>query len=262
MRGRLAAEPPIRAEIPALFAAPAVARARRLAAEEIASMGFLKRLATVILAAFATAAPGQSISPEKLRLYLEREASASPGRVEVSVGALDPRIDLSACARLEPFVPPGTRLWGRAWMGLRCTEGPSFTAYLPVQVQVHGPALVAARALASGASLGPADVRLEEVLLTREPPGALADLGAVADKVLTRPIAAGQMLRAEYFRAPPALSPGDAVRLVYAGAGFTVSMDGRAMGGAAEGQTVRVQTAAGKTLSGTARSGKIVQLGR
>jgi flagella basal body P-ring formation protein FlgA len=224
-------------------------------------MGFRQGFIAAILWASAGAAPAQSVDPAKLRQYLERETAGLPGRVEVSIGALDQRIDLSACGGIEPFVPANARLWGRAWAGLRCVEGPSRTAYVPVHVKVHGPALVAARALPAGAAIGPADVRLKEVELSREPPGALAGLEAVEDKVLVRPLAAGQALRAEYFRARPALSPGDAVKLVYAGPGFSVQAEGRAIGAAAEGQLVRVQTVDGKTLSGTARAGRIVQVG-
>jgi flagella basal body P-ring formation protein FlgA len=214
----------------------------------------------VSLAAVSSSS-AQSPTPESLKLYVENAAGGIGGRAEVTVGALDPRIDLSACTRLEPFVPPGARLWGRAWIGVRCTEGPALTAYFPVHVKLFGSALLAGRAFAAGTSLAPADVRLEEVELTREPPGALADPSFVGGKVLARPIAAGQVLRAEHFRAPPAVAAGDSVKLVYAGTGFTVSTEGRAIGAAAAGQPVRVQTGTGKTLSGIAREGRIVQVG-
>lgn len=201
-------------------------------------------------------------TPESaLKLYLEREATGLPGRVEVSIGALDARIDLSACRRIEPFLPSGARLWGRAFVGLRCTDGPALSAYFPVQVKVFAPALVANRPLSAGAVPGAGDTRVEEVELTREAPGTLSDPAAIADKLLARPVAAGQMLRPEYFRARPVVAAGDHVKLVVAGAGFTVATEGRALAAAAEGQSVRIQTAAGKSLTGTARAGRIVQVG-
>lgn len=214
------------------------------------------------LACQAAAQMPQRATPEAaLKLYLEREVTGLPGRVEVSIGALDPRVDLSACRRIEPFLPGSARLWGRAVVGVRCTEGPALSAYFPVQVKVFAPALVAMRPLPAGAALGAGDARIEEVELTREPPGTLSDPAAIADKLLARPVAAGQMLRPEHFRARPVVAAGDQVKLVYAGAGFTVSTEGRALAPAAEGQSVRIQTAAGRTLTGTARSGRIVQVG-
>jgi flagella basal body P-ring formation protein FlgA len=214
------------------------------------------------LAACAAAAAAQPPDADAVRRFVERETAGQPGRVEVSVGAPARRADFSACRRIEPFLPRGARLWGRVLVGARCVEGPSLSTYFPVQVRVYGPALVAARALAAGTAVAQADARAQEIELTREPPGALADLGTLAKKVLSRPLAAGQVLRAEHFQALLAVSAGDSVKLVYAGAGYRVTADGRAISAAADGQAVRVQTTNGRTLSGTARSGGIVQLGQ
>ena len=51
------------------------------------------------------------------------------------------------------------------------------------------------------------------------------------------------------------------MKVLLTGRGFSVATEGRAVTGAAEGQTVRVQTASGKTLSGVARAGRVVQVG-
>lgn len=199
---------------------------------------------------------------ESLRLLVERAAGELPGRVEVSVGAPDARVDLSGCARLEPFLPAGARPWGRLLAGVRCVEGPPVAAYFPVHVRVFAHAPVAARALAAGSELAPQDLRLEEVELTREPPGAILDPAAIGNRVLTRALAPGQLVRPEYLRPRAAVSAGDTVRLVLSGQGFTISADARALGSAAEGQSVRVQTASGRTLSGIARANRVVELAR
>ena len=38
---------------------------------------------------------------------------SSPLRLETVLGEPDSRLRLAPCARVEPFVPPGTRLWGK-----------------------------------------------------------------------------------------------------------------------------------------------------
>jgi flagella basal body P-ring formation protein FlgA len=73
-------------------------------------------------------------------------------------------------------------------------------------------------------------------------------------------IASGQVLRQDYFRAPPAIGAGDSVRVVYTGEGFNISTSGRAIGNAAEGQPVRVQTEAGRIVQGIARAGRVVEM--
>lgn len=204
---------------------------------------------------------GQAGAPtEALRMYVERAAAGAPGRVEVVVGKLDDRLQLAPCGRVEPYVPPGARLWGRTQIGLRCAEGASWNVYLPVEVRVYGHALVASRQIAYGAPVGADDARLEEVELTREPGTPLTDPAGLEGKTAARIVAAGQVLRADYFRAPPAVGAGDTVRLLFTGAGFSVSASGRALGAAADGQPVRVQTDSGKIVQGTARTGRTVEM--
>lgn len=211
-----------------------------------------------------TLAYGQAPAPdgggESLRLYVEQAAGRQPGRVEVLLGRLDDRLQLAPCHRIEPYVPPGTRLWGRARVGLRCVEGASWNVYLPVEVKVYGAALVASRSIPFGQPVGAEDVRIEEVELTREPGPALTDAHSLDGKTAARGIAAGQVLRAEFFRTPPVVNSGDTVRLVLNGSGFSVTASGRTLSAAQDGESVRVQTDSGKVVQGVARPGKLVEL--
>jgi len=196
---------------------------------------------------------------EQFRLMVERE-SGFPGRVEVSVGSPNARLQLAPCARIEPFIPAGARLWGRTTLGLRCVEGAAWQAFVPVQVRIFASAPVAARALPQGASVSPSDLQDEEIEVTRFPAGALADPSQLADKQLTRPLAAGQPLLREYLRARPVLAQGDTVKLLYLGKNFSVSTQGRALSHALDGQNVTVVTESGRNVSGIARPGRIVEL--
>ena len=71
---------------------------------------------------------------------------------------------------------------------------------------------------------------------------------------------AGQPLLRDGFRARPVLAQGDTVKLLYSGQGFSVSTQGRALSGAVDGQSVRVVTDSGRTISGTARPNRVVEL--
>src|SRR4051794_3646230 len=95
------------------------------------------------LAALLCLLPAPAIADEPadaLRLYVEREAG--PGRVELSVGKPSNRLQLAPCAEMEPFVPPGARLWGRTTLGVRCVSGATWQAFLPVHVRIYGQAQV------------------------------------------------------------------------------------------------------------------------
>lgn len=217
--------------------------------------------ALAVFALAATPAHGE-VPPDAaavVKKFLERETAGMPGRVQITVGAADLRVARPPCARLEPFLPGGARLWGRASVGVRCADGKPWSNYLPVEVRVYEPVLIATRALAAGQSVSPKDAQLEEIDVTRYPAGLMRE-GAEASKVLARPVAAGQPLRREYFRAPVTVIAGDPVRLVYQGAGFSVSTEGRALGSATDGETVRVQTTQGRIVSGVARGPRLVEM--
>ena len=59
-----------------------------------------------------------------------------PLRMEVTVGELDRRLKLAACERVEPYIPPGSQLWGKTRLGLRCVQGVSrWNVFLPITVK-------------------------------------------------------------------------------------------------------------------------------
>lgn len=195
-----------------------------------------------------------------LRIYLDAETTGLPGRVEVTVSPLDERLNLAPCTALEPYLPAGTRLWGRTHLGVRCKSGAGWNVLLPVQVRVFGPALVASRMIPSGQAPTADDFRLEEIDLTRESGVVLNDPAQMTEQVLARPLSAGQVLRKDHLRPRPVLASGDPVRLVYIGPGFSVSGQGKALAPAAEGQVVRVQLESGRILAGIARAGRTVEI--
>lgn len=218
----------------------------------------------IITDARAQAAAPAADPSRMLNMYLDGETTGLPGRVEVTVGALDERLRLAPCTNMVPFLPAGARLWGRSLIGVRCqdsgTPGAGWSVLVPVEVKVFGQALVATRSIAAGETPGLDSLALQEVELTREPPGVLTDPAVIGESALTRPLAPGQTLRRDHLRARPVVTAGDMVKLVANGSGFSITSYGKALTAAADGQTVRVQTESGRTLSGVARSGKVVEI--
>ena len=217
-------------------------------------------LTLAALAPLAHAQTTQTIDEQHLRVYLQNELSGAVGRADITIGDVDSRLHLAPCARIEPFLPAGTRLWGRGMIGVRCLEGASWSTYIPIHVRIYGPAVVAARGLSAGQALSPADVRVEEVELTREPPGVLNDPAQVENKLLLRTLTMGQPIRGDQLRARPVVVSGEQVKLTYTGGGFVVSAEGRALAPAVDGQSVRVQLQSGRVLTGTARAGGVVEI--
>lgn len=222
---------------------------------------FLLRLAPAVLAlgagmasgAHAQAAPdlGQ-ITQQWLDDALQRNDTPSPLRMEVSVGALDERLRLAPCARIEPYLPTNARLWGRTRLGLRCVEGETrWNVFLPITVKAFGPAWVLTGNVASGAVLSEADATPAEVDWAAEPAAVVADPAMWVGQMASRNLTAGQTLRQSMVRAPHLFKTGAQVSVLAHGPGYAVSASGQAMGAGAAGQTVRVRMANGKIVSGT-----------
>lgn len=203
-------------------------------------------------------------SPDDLERWLEQSVQLPDGRqlrVEIEVGKPNPGLKLAPCDKAEPFLPGNTRLWGRANVGLRCVAGARWTTFIPVRISAYGPALVARVALPAGRVPQADDFSIQEVdwAASRSTPIARPEL--LHDRELIRPVAAGKPLLAEYLRIAPAVRAGELIAVVVEGQGFAISTEAVALTSAADGQQVRVRTAAGKVLSGTI-DGRSVKISR
>jgi flagellar basal body P-ring formation protein FlgA len=198
--------------------------------------------------------------PETLAQQVQRFADESTrrvatpaGRIEVEVGTLDPRLRLAPCERIEPYLPTGTRLWGKAHIGLRCVAGPKrWNVYLPITVHVHGRALVATSNLPAGSVLAAADLAEAEVDLAAErgPAFAASQAAGLVGRSLVRGLNAGEALRGNDLKARQWFAAGDVVRITAQGGGFAVSSSGEALSPGIEGRSVRVRTEGGRVVSG------------
>lgn len=198
---------------------------------------------------------------QQFALEATRQA-ATPGlRVQVRVGRLDPRLRLAPCAAVQPYLPPGTRLWGAARIGLRCNDvAVRWNVFLPIHIDVFGPALVANLPLAAGRMLAAEDLRSAEVNLAAAPSQPLARNELAIGRTLARALAAGDPLRASDLRARQWFAAGDNVRVVAAGSGWRISGEGQALAAGLEGQSVRVRTESGRVISGVAVAARLVEV--
>ena len=197
------------------------------------------------------------------RIAFDSSQGAVPGvqRVEIEVGQLDPRLRLAPCQRVEPYLPAGTRLWGKARIGLRCTQGPSlWNVYLPITVKVFGPAWVASQTLAAGAVLSAGDLVQAEVDWAAEASATITDPDQAVGRTLLRRVTAGQGLRQVDLRARQWFAAGDMVKVVAVGRGFAISSSGQALSHGIEGQTVRVRTENGRVVSGAPAGDRRVEI--
>ena len=182
-----------------------------------------------------------------------KDPALGVSRVDISVGSLDKRLRLAPCQRIEPYLPPNAKLWGKTRIGLRCALGPTpWNVYLPITVKVYGQAMVSAQPLAAGALITSADLAKGEVDLAEEGSDAVLSSVQAVGRTLAKPMVAGQSLRMAHLKLRQWFAAGETVKVLALGSGFNISSEGQAMTAGIEGQPARVRTESGRVLTGIA----------
>jgi flagella basal body P-ring formation protein FlgA len=182
-------------------------------------------------------------------------------RPEILMGSLDARLRLTPCARIEPYLPPGTRLWGRSRVGLRCLDGPvRWNVFLPVTVKAWGSGWVIKRPIPAGGVLTLEDAELADMDWAEQPYAVLANPDRWVGQQAAIALQPGQALRQNVVRPVAAFGPGAQVRVSSFGAGFQVVVSGEALTAGVPGQNVRVRLSGGRIVTGTVRDGQTVEV--
>jgi len=195
------------------------------------------------------------------RLAQTDAAGTADLRLDLSFGELDTRLQLAPCARIEPYLPAGARLWGRSRIGLRCTDAAvRWNVFLPVTVRAFGAAWVLRRPVASGETLQADDAERAEVDWAAASAPVVALPQQWVGQTAAYALAPGTALRQNMLRPPQAFGSGAQVRLVVQGEGFAISTEGQALAPGFVGQPVRVRTESGRIIAGTVLDARTVRV--
>ncbi|MBI3367261.1 MAG: flagellar basal body P-ring formation protein FlgA [Burkholderiales bacterium] len=172
-------------------------------------------------------------------------------RIEVELGKLDANLTLAPCQKIEPYLLPGMKPWGRTRIGLRCLLGATrWNVFLPMTVKVFARSLVAATALPAGTVLQDSHLVEQEVDIAASQDAAISKPALALGRALARPLAAGEALRGNDLKLRQWFAAGDIVRVVAVGPGYAVSIDAEAISPGIEGRAARVRTDSGRIISG------------
>lgn len=192
--------------------------------------------------------------------FLQIQSAGLPGQVNISVGAIDPRMQLAACAEPQAFLMPGARAWGKTTVGVRCVAPSAWTIYVQASVSVIGEYLASAVPLAQGQNIEASQLVRLKGDLTMLPAGIATELTQVVGRSANISLPPGTPLRLDTLRSKPVVQSGQLVRLITSGNGFSVSAEARAMSTAGDGQVVQVRTAGGQQITGIAKAGGMVEV--
>jgi len=230
------------------------------------------RLLLILVWALANAAQahtGQPLGAIDIAAYSQQWIDAAlakqppmpelPLRMEVHVGKLDPRLRLAPCQQIQPWLPSGSRLWGRTRLGLRCADaGVRWNMFVPMTVKAFGPAWVLNHKVAAGTVLSAQDAVPAEVDWAAQSAPIVARQTDWLGQTAIRTLTAGKALRRNMLRPVQAFRSGAVVRVLMQGTGYTVTTSGRALAVGRVGHTVRVRLDNGRVVMGTVAENGVV----
>ena len=191
--------------------------------------------------------------------YARLQTQGLPGKVTITMGRLDVS-RLPACTALEAYSPPGSRLSGKTYIGVRCLGPSVWNVLVPAQIAVSGNYVTTARSLAAGQTLQAGDLSTLSGDISSLPTGVVTDPGNAIGKTLRNSLGTGQPLRSDQLLAPLVIRQGQTVRVISKGTGFAVSGEGKAINNASEGQMAQIRMNSGQTISGIARADGSVEI--
>lgn len=192
---------------------------------------------------------------------VSRNTATLPGQVTVNVDKIDKYLTLPRCPELQPYIPPGSRLWGKTSIAVRCNHRDiNWVIYVQAEINVMADVLHLARPVSTGNALTYEDMALQNVNLTQMPDGIFTDPSQIVGKIAVNNLTIGQPIRQNMLRAPYVIQRGQKVNLIVKGRGFSVSSEGNALTDAAENQVIQVRNKSGRIMSGFARINSIVEI--
>ncbi|MGZ3159053.1 MAG: flagellar basal body P-ring formation chaperone FlgA [Burkholderiaceae bacterium] len=232
---------------------------------KIASFIFLYLLTYFLFGSIAYAQPsGLLQDPAKTRQvaeqFLRAQATALPGEINVTLGALDSRLQLAACDAPEAFMPSGSRAWGKTTVGVRCRLPMPWTVYIPATIQVMSDYIVTAVPLSQGKIIGQNDITKLKGDLAALPAGTLTNPAQAIGRTVAVSLSSGMPLRQDSLRNQLVIQQGQTVRLTSSGPGFSISAEAKAMTAGNEGQMVQAKTSSGQIINGIAKLGGVVEV--
>lgn len=218
----------------------------------------LTQLLSAPLAALCLLAPGAKAlaqaftSPEQLigvtQGFLEfavedyLASTQTPGRYEISVNPLDPRLRMPQCSQdLDASLESPAQPLGRVTVRVRCAGSGPWTVFVPATVRLHREVVVMVRPLKRESVIGEGDVALRERDVGTLKQGFITDLDQALGMKLLRPTVLDQVLTPQHLEQTELIRKGDHVVIIARSGSLSVRMPGEALskGGLAEQIRVR-----------------------
>ncbi len=170
------------------------------------------------------------------------ESLRDAGDSEFTLGRLDPRLRLAACANaLKMRFSHEAHTGGRNAVEVRCEGDRPWSIYVTVDVARFAEVVVSTRGLLRGAVIGSDDVVLARRRISSARLDYLSDAATAVGRVATRAIGPDQILGAANVMLPRLVKRGDEVTIASVGSAISVRVRGQALKDGGLGERVSVR---------------------
>ena len=220
--------------------------------------GWVVGIALVANAALHAQTTGSTVGSEQIvqgvERYLHRELAnhtlaSGAQRIEVRAGALDSRLQLADCGRMQ-FSADLSPIKSRVNVRVSCGGTQPWGLYVPATVSIYQPVVVAARNLSRGDTVEATDVTLDLRNILAPGTPALQEAADAIGKKVRRTIAQDIEITGNLLEEPILVRRGDNVKLTSWSGPISVRTEVKALGNGREGERIRVKNP---------RSDKVVQ---
>lgn len=187
---------------------------------------------------------------EAARQHILNQESSYPAPPIVKAGRLDSRLRLEKCGQpLETFSPPGRSTTARTTVGVRCSGPSPWSLYVPTNISIMLPVVVAAKDLPRGTLLTKSDLAFKEQDITTQHRGYLDRLHDAMGKKLKRDLSRGAVVAPHHMDEPLAIKRGNRVTIVANNPGtFEIRMQGQALDSGSTGDRIKVKNSSSKRI--------------
>lgn len=224
-------------------------------------VGILTLAAGALTAGAIAQAADERWQPPAAIAEAARAAAENAADGDAEVASIDERLKLARCSRpLDATIErPIER--GRGTVLVSCSAPETWRLFVPVRMHNDVAVLVLARNVQPGEVLAADDVTLERRSSASLPHDYLTDGAQAVGLALRRTLATGAVLTSAALEAPEVVRRGELVTLA-AGAGpVIVKSEGVALEAGRLEQRIKVRSASGRVVEGTAEGPGLVRVG-
>ncbi len=163
-------------------------------------------------------------------------------RVEIKVKQLDPRLRLTACSTPIHYDLRDTgNTGGNVSVHTQCQGSSPWAVYIPAEVGIFKPVIVASRNVERGSTLADSDFDSEWRDTSKLNQSYVTDSSRLRGKSAARRIRSGEAIRLSSVTEPMAIKRGDAVVVEAQAGSITVSTQGIALSNGRVGEQISVR---------------------